>query len=173
MATDSCPFSVLSYFLNPHFQFKAGCCIYVRNDITCSHAHNLESSQFSTIWLRLQSHSLTKFICAVYLSTNSSDYVKFFDYLASKVDCILSHFPYAEDFNVHHQLWLSSSFTDQPGEQTFNCATLHDQSSWCSSLPVSVTFSLFCQTFLSVGLLQSQTYFCYLFYCSSAASGPT
>ncbi|MPC84149.1 hypothetical protein E2C01_078877 [Portunus trituberculatus] len=51
-----------------------GCCVYVRNDLTCSHTHALESSEFSTIWLRLNSHSLTKFICAVYLSSNSSDY---------------------------------------------------------------------------------------------------
>ena len=29
------------------------------------------------------------------------------------------------DFNVHHQLWLSS-FNDQPGEQAFNFAILHD-----------------------------------------------
>ena len=105
----------------------------MRNDITRSRAHNLESSEFSTIWLRLQCHSLTKYICAVYLSPNSSDYVKFFDYLTSKggVDYILSHFPYAEisilgDFNVHHQFWLSSSFTDQPSEQTVNFVILHE-----------------------------------------------
>ena len=48
--------------------------------ITCSRAPTLESSEFSTIWLRLQCHSLTKFICAAYLSPNSSDYVKFFDF---------------------------------------------------------------------------------------------
>ena len=94
-------------------------------------AHNLESSEFSTTWLRLQCHSLTKFIGVVYLSPNSSDYVKFFDYMTSKVKYILSHYPYAEisilgDFNVHNQLWLSSFFTDQPGEQTFNFAILHD-----------------------------------------------
>ena len=64
--------------------------------------------------------SLTKYICAVYLLPNSSDYVKFLDYLTFKVEYILSHFPYAEitnfgNFNVQH-LWLSSSFTDQPGE---------------------------------------------------------
>ena len=110
--TDSSPFSVPSNFLYPHFKFKTGCCAYVRNDITCSCAHNLESSEFSTIWLRLQCHSITKFICPVYLLPNSSDYVKFFDYLTSKVEYILSHFPYAEisilgEFNVHHQLWLS------------------------------------------------------------------
>ncbi|MPC97399.1 hypothetical protein E2C01_092714 [Portunus trituberculatus] len=35
---------------------------------TCSRVHALESSEFSTIWLPLNSHSLTKFICAVYLS---------------------------------------------------------------------------------------------------------
>ena len=65
------------------------------------------------------------------LSSNSSDYLKFFDYLTFKVECILSHFSYAEisilgDFNVHHQVCLSFSFTDQPGEQTFNFAILHD-----------------------------------------------
>ena len=103
----------------------------MRNEITCSCAHNLESSEFSTIWLRPQCHSLCKFICAVYLSPNSSDYVTFFDYFTSKVEYILSHFLYTEisilvDFNVHHQLWLSSSFIDQPGEQIFNFAILHD-----------------------------------------------
>ena len=130
-ATDSSPYSVPSYFLYSQFQSKAGCCVYVRNDITCSRAHALESSEFSTIWLRLQCHSHTKFICAVYLSPNASDYVKFFDYLTLKVEHILSHFPFAEisilgDFNVHHQQWLSSSFTDQPGEQAFSFAILHD-----------------------------------------------
>ena len=129
--TDSKPFSVSSYYLYPRFQSKAGCCVYVRSDITCSRAPGLESSEFSTIWLRLQCHSLTKFFCAVYLSPNSSNYVKFFDYLSSKVEHILTHFPSAEisilgDFNVHHQLWLSSPFTDQPGEHAYNFAILND-----------------------------------------------
>ena len=131
VGTDSKPFSVPSYFLYPQFQFKAGCCVYVRNDITCSRAPGLESPEFSTIWLKLYSNSTTKFICAVYLSPNSSDYEKFFTYLTSKVEHILTHFPFAEisilgDFNVHHQLWLSSTFTDTPGEQAFNFAILHD-----------------------------------------------
>ncbi|MPC57641.1 hypothetical protein E2C01_051626 [Portunus trituberculatus] len=30
------------------------------------------------------------------------------------------------DFNVHHKLWLSSPFTDHPGEPAFNFAILHD-----------------------------------------------
>ena len=41
-ATGSTPFSVPSYFLYPHFRSKAGCCVNVRNDITCSRAHALE-----------------------------------------------------------------------------------------------------------------------------------
>ncbi|MPC45069.1 hypothetical protein E2C01_038754 [Portunus trituberculatus] len=94
-AIDS-PFSVPSYFLYSHFHSKAGCCVYVRNDLTCSCAHALESSEFSTIWLRLNSHSQTKFICAVYLSPNSSDYSKFFDYLTSKAEHILFFYPFAE-----------------------------------------------------------------------------
>ncbi|MPC62263.1 hypothetical protein E2C01_056346 [Portunus trituberculatus] len=73
-ATDNIPFSVPFYFLYPHFRSKAGYCIYVSNDLTCSRAHALESSEFSTIWLRLISHYLTEFICVVYLSLNSSDY---------------------------------------------------------------------------------------------------
>ena len=68
VTTDSSPFSVPSYLLYFNFQFKAGWCAYVRNDITSSRAHNLESSEFSTIWLRIQCHSLTKFIYVVYLT---------------------------------------------------------------------------------------------------------
>ncbi|XP_050715769.1 uncharacterized protein LOC126998326 [Eriocheir sinensis] len=127
-ATDSNLYSVPSYYLYPRFQSKAGCCVYVRSDITCSRAHNLDSPKFSTIWLRLHCHSLTKYICAVYISPSSTSYVEFFDYLNSKME---THSPFAEisilgGFNVHHQLWLSSSFTDQPGEQAYNFALLND-----------------------------------------------
>ena len=96
VTTDSSSFSIPSYIFYPHFQPKAGCCVYLRNDITCFHPHNFESLEFSIIWLRLQCHSLIKCMCAAYLSPNSSDYVKFSDYLTSKVEYILSHFPYAE-----------------------------------------------------------------------------
>ncbi|MPC48610.1 hypothetical protein E2C01_042389 [Portunus trituberculatus] len=130
-ATDSSPLSVPSYFLYSHFHSKAGCCFYVGNYLTCYRAHALEFSEFSTIWLRLNSHSQTKLICAVYLFTNSSDYSKFFGYLTSKVEHILFFYPFAEisilgNFNVHHQLWLSSPFTDHPGELAFSFAILHD-----------------------------------------------
>ncbi|MPC93734.1 hypothetical protein E2C01_088874 [Portunus trituberculatus] len=111
---DSSPFSVPSYFLYSYFRSKAGCCLY-----------------FSTVCLRLNSHSLAEFICAVFLSPNSSDYSKFFDYLTFKVEHILSLSPFAEisilgGFNVHYQLWLSSPFTDHLGELAFNSAILHD-----------------------------------------------
>ncbi len=44
---------------------------------------------------------------------------------------IWTHSPFSEitilgDFNVHHQLWFSPSFTDQPGEQAYNFAILND-----------------------------------------------
>lgn len=48
VATDNSCSSVPSYFLYSHFHTKAGCCVYVRNDILCSCAHNIESSEFST-----------------------------------------------------------------------------------------------------------------------------
>ncbi|MPC88602.1 hypothetical protein E2C01_083517 [Portunus trituberculatus] len=47
-----------------------------------------------------------------------------------QVEHILSLYPFAEisilDFNVNHQLWLSSPFTDLPGELAFNFAILHE-----------------------------------------------
>ena len=130
-STDSNPFSVPSYFLYTRFKAKGGCCVYVHSSITCSRVPELDSSEFSTIWLRLSCHSLTKYICAVYLSPNSTDYTKFFDYLTSKVEHILSISPFSEisilgDFNVHHRLWLSSPFTDPPGEQAFIFSILNN-----------------------------------------------
>jgi len=43
----------------------------------------------------------------------------------------LTHFLFAEisilgDFNVHHQLWVSSSSTDEPSAQAFSFAILYD-----------------------------------------------
>ncbi|MPC81381.1 hypothetical protein E2C01_075994 [Portunus trituberculatus] len=48
-----------------------------------------------------------------------------------RVEHILSLYPFTEisilgDVNVHHQLWLSSHFTDHPGELAFNFAILLD-----------------------------------------------
>ncbi|MPC72018.1 hypothetical protein E2C01_066310 [Portunus trituberculatus] len=42
--TDSNLFSVPSYFIYPHFRSKAGCCVYVRNNLTLlSTLSNLQS----------------------------------------------------------------------------------------------------------------------------------
>ncbi|MPC42994.1 hypothetical protein E2C01_036629 [Portunus trituberculatus] len=46
------------------------------------------------------------------------------------VEHFLSLYPFAEisilgDFNVYHQLWLSSPFTDLPSELAFSFAILH------------------------------------------------
>ena len=122
---DNTPFSITYYFLYPHFPSKARYCIFVRNNLTCSRAHTLKSFEFFTIWLRLTRHSLIDSICVFNLSPNCSDYSKIFDYLTSKVEHILSLYPFAEisvlgDFNVHQQFYLSSPFTDYPGEPCFN-----------------------------------------------------
>ena len=66
-ATDSRPYSVPSYFLYTNFKAKGGCCVYVRNNISCSRVPDCDSSEFSTLWLRLTSNSLTRYFCAVYL----------------------------------------------------------------------------------------------------------
>ncbi|KAL7640067.1 UNVERIFIED_CONTAM: hypothetical protein RMT77_009481 [Armadillidium vulgare] len=122
---DSKPYSVTSYCLYHQFSSKGGCCAYVGNDVICSRVFNLESSEFSTLWLNLSCNYTTKFICSVYLSPNSTDYKKFFDYLNSKIEHILSSSPFSEiiilgDFNVHHRQWLSSSSHDPAGELAFN-----------------------------------------------------
>ncbi len=45
--TDSKIYSVPFQFLYPKFRSKAGSCVYVRDDITCSRADDLDSSEFS------------------------------------------------------------------------------------------------------------------------------
>ena len=97
----------------------------MRNDVICFRVSYLESPEFSTLWLKLSCNSTTKFICSVYLSSNSTDYNKFFDYLNSEIEDILSSSPFSEiitfgAFNVHHRQWLSFSFHDPAGELAFN-----------------------------------------------------
>ena len=128
---DSDRFSVDSYCLYSHFSAKGGCCAYVHNDVIHTRVPDLESSEFSTIWLKLSQNSMTKFFCSVYLSPNSTNYPKFFDYLNSKIEHILSTHPFAEitilgDFNVHHRQWFSSNSTDTPGELAFNFSICND-----------------------------------------------
>ncbi|KAL7629919.1 UNVERIFIED_CONTAM: hypothetical protein RMT77_019962 [Armadillidium vulgare] len=140
--SDSKPYSVSSYCLYPQFSAKGGCCAYVRNDVVCSRVSNLESSEFSTLWLKLSSNSTTKFICSVYLSPNSTDYPKFFDYLNSKIEHILSSSPFSEiiilgDFNVHHRQWLSSSSHDPAGELAFNFS-IHNNLEQLVHLPTRI-----------------------------------
>ncbi|MPC84507.1 hypothetical protein E2C01_079246 [Portunus trituberculatus] len=68
------------------------------------------------------------------MSTRNKDFVKAKSrtiYLTSKVEYIPSINPFAEisileDFNVHHQFWLSTTFTGHPGELAFSFAILHD-----------------------------------------------
>ena len=67
-SSDSSSFSVPYYHLYTNFQYKRGCCVYVHDKLTCSRVPDLESKNFSVIWLRLSSHSTTKFLCSVYLS---------------------------------------------------------------------------------------------------------
>ncbi|MPC52446.1 hypothetical protein E2C01_046315 [Portunus trituberculatus] len=50
---------------------------------------------------------------------------------STKLKHIPSLYPFAKisvlgDFNVHHQIWLSSPFTDHHGKLAFNFAILHD-----------------------------------------------
>ncbi|MPC57608.1 hypothetical protein E2C01_051593 [Portunus trituberculatus] len=46
------------FFFNNFCNIRVGCCIYVHNDLTSSRTHALISSEFFTIWLRLNSQSL-------------------------------------------------------------------------------------------------------------------
>ena len=139
---DSKPYSVNSYTLFIQFSAKGGCCSYVRSDITCSRVSDLESSMFSSIWLRLSCQSTSKFICSVYLSPNSTDYPKFFDYLNSKIKHILSHSPFPEtiilgDFNVHHRHWLCSSSHDPAGELPFDFSIRNNLEQLVGAVPYS------------------------------------
>ncbi|MPC53051.1 hypothetical protein E2C01_046935 [Portunus trituberculatus] len=58
-------------------------------------------------------------------------YINFCSIRAFKVEHFLTLYPFAEIsilgvFNVHHQLWLSSPYTDHSGELAFNFVIFHD-----------------------------------------------
>ena len=50
-------FTVSSYFFYPHICAKGGRYVYVQN--TCLCVPELDSSEFSTLWLRLKCYSIT------------------------------------------------------------------------------------------------------------------
>ncbi|KAL7646105.1 UNVERIFIED_CONTAM: hypothetical protein RMT77_003006 [Armadillidium vulgare] len=54
----------------PQFLAKCGGCAYVRHNVVCYSVSNLESSEFTTLWLKLSCNSPTKFTCSLYLSPN-------------------------------------------------------------------------------------------------------
>lgn len=104
-------FSILGFNL----WLTAVCCADVCNDVTCSGAQGLISSEFSTIRITLNCYSLNKYIYVVYLSSNFTMYLQLLEYSAYKVNSILTHFPFVEistlrDFSVYNHLWLSPSF---------------------------------------------------------------
>ena len=130
-SSDTACFNVPSYYLYSNFSPNGGCCAYVREDVVCSRVQRLESDEFPTVWLRLTCQSSTKYICSLYLSSNKTDYTKFFQFLNSKVDFIISSSPSAEiivlgDFNVHHREWLYSRRTDAAGERAFEFCLEND-----------------------------------------------
>jgi len=93
--------------------------------ITCFRANGLEYSEFS-IWLRLNCHTFTKFICAVYFSLNSFDYLKFFRLFDFQSGADLDWFSF--NWNLHFRRFQCSppALADQPGERAFIFAILHD-----------------------------------------------
>ncbi|MPC31624.1 hypothetical protein E2C01_024919 [Portunus trituberculatus] len=111
------------------------------------HFQSVEHHLFST-----KSHLL--FLTETQLSEamDSSPFsVPSYFFISSKVEHILSLYPFVEisilgDFNVHHQLWLSSPFTDHPSELAFNYV-------------------------ISIRLLRSQSHFCILSYFSNPSTG--
>lgn len=67
--------------------------------------------------------------CSVYHSPNFDDYVKFFVYLDSEVEHIITHSPFTgisifRYFSIHHKQWLLSSFTDELSEKEHLVGTL-------------------------------------------------
>ena len=122
--SDTARFNVPSYYIYSNFSPNGECCAYVRDDVVCSRVQRLKPDVFPTVWLRLSCQSSTKYICSLYLSSNKTDYKKFFEYLNSKVESIFSSSSSAEviilgDFNVHHRVWLNSRRTDASGERAF------------------------------------------------------
>jgi len=133
LATDasSMPFNVSNYTLYPSFRFKGGLCVYSRLDLPLTRIYALENPNFDVVWLKVCFSSLTKYLCCLYRSPNSDNFLNLFDYLNDTIEHVISSSPLSEvtlfgDFNVHHMEWLSSNRTTQAGTAAFEFATLND-----------------------------------------------
>ncbi|MPC34496.1 hypothetical protein E2C01_027888 [Portunus trituberculatus] len=134
----------------------------------------------------------TKNIAQFKLLSRWRPIINFFDYLTSKVEYILSLYSFVEisilgDFNVHHQIWLSSPFTDHSDELAFNFATLHDLEQLLQhptripdrlgdthnilDLFLTSNPSAYAVTLSSLLGSSDQSHFCILFYFSNPFSG--
>lgn len=102
------------YELFTKFSFKRGTCLFARADLACQREESLERPDFDTLWVKIITPQLTKFLCCLYLSPNDSRYKELFDYLADTFDHLQTSYPNSEviflgDFNVHNPSWLKFS----------------------------------------------------------------
>ena len=104
-----CPgYELFSFFPN------GGVCAFIRSDIQSSRLpqFDLLSPGFQLIWLKISLPSISKLICTLYRSPNSTNHELLFDHLSKSIDTITLHSPRSEiiiigDFNVHNPNWLT------------------------------------------------------------------
>lgn len=100
---------------------KVEFCSYGSYRVNCCSVTNLESPEFSTIWVRLSCQPAVKLICDVYLFSFFNEYRKFFDNLNSKFCRLLywnqpygwfqsAHKPVAYPLLLKMQRWTHPSF---------------------------------------------------------------
>ena len=102
--------------------------------------------------------ALLQFYYKIYLFCLFISYKKFFDYLNSKIEHILSSSPFSEmiilgDFNVHHRQWFHLVLMIQPVNSPSTFLSRTTLSSWCNSLPVSLIVLVMNPTYLIFSLL--------------------
>ena len=86
---------------------------------------DLESPHFDGLCLKIYLLPTTIFSCFCYCSPNATDFLSFFEYLATCRESLLTSHLHAEvlyigDFNVHHTDWLQSTHTVVGGIEAFH-----------------------------------------------------
>ena len=114
------------YNLESKFHPRAGVCLYVRDKICCLRLRDLEVSDFSVLWVLVDTGTDQTIYACVYRShSGDREATRLTNYLSDAAEKVQQRYPSAQlvflgDFNAHHGEWLYPyQDTDHAGRETY------------------------------------------------------
>lgn len=121
------------YTLEHNFKPHAGVCVYTRDDICVRRLRKFEDSNFSVLWVLVDTGIEKILYACVYRShSGNPETTGLIEYLSEVADAAQQEYPMAQlvllgDFNGHHQDWLYPyRDTDHAGRETRRLALTLD-----------------------------------------------